>query len=270
MRNSLRVRSLVKSPEEIELLRLNNQLVSATLAELAVRVQPGVRTIDLDRFAEEYIRDHGAEPGFKGYEGFPYSLCVSVNDVVVHGFPSEYELREGDIVSIDCGTKMHGFYGDSAFTFAVGRISPEARQLLEVTRESLEKGIAAAVAGLRTGDIGSAIQSYTESFGYGVVREMVGHGLGRSMHERPEVPNYGRCGIGALLVPGMVLCIEPMITGGGRHVYQDTDRWTIRTVDRSLSAHFEKAVAVTAAGAADVLTSFDQIDKALATVNSQS
>lgn len=259
----LKSRSLKKTSEEIELLRLNNQLVSATLAELALRIKPGVKTIELDKFAEVYIRDNGAVPGFKGYRGFPFSLCVSVNDVVVHGFPSNYELREGDVVSIDCGTKMHGFYGDSAFTFGVGEISAEARKLLRVTRESLDLGIAEAVAGGRTGDIGNAVETYAESFGFGVVRDLVGHGLGRHMHEKPEVPNYGHRGSGALLSAGMVICIEPMITQGAHYVSEDSDRWTIRTVDGSLAAHFEKAVAIAASGSADVLTSFELIDRAL-------
>lgn len=254
---------LLKTAEEVELLRLNNELVGQTLAAIASRVQPGVKTIELDRFAEEYIRDHGAVPGFKGYAGFPYSLCVSVNDVVVHGFPSEYELREGDIVSVDCGTILHGFYGDSAFTFAVGEISEEAQRLLDATREGLEIGIRTIKPGVRTGDIGNAIQNYTESFGFGVVREMVGHGLGRDMHEAPEVPNYGKRGQGKLLQPGMVICIEPMITLGKRRIYQESDGWTIRTVDHSLAAHFEKAVAVRDDGTADVLTPYVGIDEAL-------
>lgn len=257
---------LVKTSEQIEILRLNNQLVSDTLAELALHVFPGVATIELDRIAEAFIRDHGAKPGFKGYEGFPYTLCVSVNDVVVHGFPSGYELRDGDIVSIDCGTYMHGLYGDSAFTFAVGEISSEATQLLRVTRESLELGIDAAVNGANTGDIGYAVQKHAESFGYGVVREMVGHGLGTNMHERPEVPNYGKKGHGAPLLPGMVLCVEPMITAGARHVYQEDDGWTIRTRDNSLAAHFEKAIAIQPDGIPLQLTSYEKIDKAIETV----
>lgn len=253
----------LKTPEEIELLRVNNELVARTLSEIALRVKPGVKTIDLDTFAEEFIRDHGAEPGFKGYGGFPYSLCISVNDVVVHGFPSDYELQDGDIVSVDCGTIYEGFYGDSAFTFAVGTVSQEARQLMDVTRKSLELGIKAVQPGARIGDIGYAIQSYAEGFGFGVVREMVGHGLGRNMHEAPEVPNYGKRGQGKLLQPGMVLCIEPMITQGKRRIYQERDGWTIRTMDRSLSAHFEKAVAIGPDGMADVLTPYSGIDNAL-------
>ncbi|PIE84379.1 MAG: type I methionyl aminopeptidase [Bacteroidia bacterium] len=254
---------ILKSAEEIEVLRKNNVLVAHTLATLAPMVRPGVKTIELDRLAEEFIRDHGALPGFKGYQGFPYTLCISVNDAVVHGFPGAYELKEGDVVSIDCGTILEGFFGDSAFTFAVGEISDAAQRLLDATRESLERGIAAIRKGARTGDIGYAVQSYVESFGFGVVREMVGHGLGRTMHEAPEVPNYGRRGHGKTLQPGMVICIEPMITAGKHRIYSDSDGWTIRTSDGSLAAHFEKAVAISADGTADVLTPYDEIDAAL-------
>lgn len=253
----------LKTSEEVELLRLNNQLVSATLAALAPRVKPGAKTGDLDRFAEEFICDHGAKPGFKGYCGYPYTLCISVNDVVVHGMPGDYELQEGDIVSIDCGTLMHGFYGDSAYTFAVGAISPEAQQLIDVTRESLEVGIRAALHGNRTGDVGNAVQQHVQTYGYGVVREMVGHGLGRSMHEEPEVPNYGKAGSGKLLSAGMVICIEPMITLGRHAIVQERDGWTIRTRDHSLAVHFEKAVAITK-GEPDVLTTYKEIDEAVA------
>ena len=253
----------LRTAEEIEKLRTNNMLVSRTLAALAGMIRPGVRTIELDRFAESFIRDHGAVPGFKGYEGFPYTLCVSVNDVVVHGFPSEYVLREGDIVSVDCGTIKDGFYGDSAFTFAVGEISPENRQLLDVTRKSLELGIAEAVSGNRVGDIGAAVQDYSESFGYGVVRELVGHGLGTTMHEYPEVPNYGRRGHGVLLRPGLCICIEPMVTMGSHSVYQDRDGWSVRTLDGSNAAHFEKAIVVSDRGAAEELTDFAIIDEAV-------
>lgn len=253
----------LRTPEEVEKLRANNLLVSKTLAALVPLVKPGVRTIELDRFAEAFIRDHGAVPGFKGYEGFPYTLCVSVNDVVVHGFPGEYELKEGDIVSVDCGTVLDGFYGDSAFTFAVGNISAENRQLLDVTRKSLELGIESAVVGNRVGDIGAAVQDYSESFGYGVVRELVGHGLGENMHEYPEVPNYGRRGHGVMLQAGLCICIEPMITMGSYSVYQDRDGWTIRTVDGANAAHFEKAIVVTGKGTPDVLTDYSLIDAAL-------
>lgn len=256
----------LRSKDEIEKLRANNLLVSKTLAALVPMVKPGVKTIELDRFAETFIREHGAEPGFKGYEGFPYTLCVSVNDVVVHGFPSEYELHEGDIVSVDCGTVLDGFYGDSAFTFAVGEITADNRQLLDVTRKSLELGIESALAGNRVGDIGAAVQDYSESFGYGVVRELVGHGLGEDMHELPEVPNYGRKGHGVMLRAGLCICIEPMVTMGNHSVYQDRDGWTIRTVDGMNAAHFEKAIVVSESGAPDVLTDYSLIDAALQAV----
>lgn len=264
----MRARYTLKTAKEIEYLRANNQLVSDTLAFLAPKVLPGVRTLDLDREAETFIRDHGAVPGFKGYDGYEYTLCISVNDVVVHGFPSEYRLQEGDIVSIDCGTYMHSFYGDSAFTFAVGDVSPEVHELLRVTRESLELGISQAVAGKRVGDIGFAVQQHAELHGFGIVREMVGHGLGRKMHEPPMVPNYGRRGTDTLLKAGLVICIEPMVTMGSYAVYQDSDGWGIRTRDHSMAAHFEKAVVVRteADGGADVLTSFDVIDCALGSV----
>lgn len=253
----------LRTSEEIDKLRANNQLVSRTLAALVPMIKPGVKTIELDRFAEAFIRDHGALPGFKGYGGFPYTLCVSVNDVVVHGFPGEYELKEGDIVSVDCGTVLDGFYGDSAFTFAVGEIAAEKRQLLDVTRKSLELGIASAVAGNRVGDIGAAVQEYVESFGYGVVRELVGHGLGENMHEYPEVPNYGRKGHGVMLRAGLCICIEPMVTMGSYSVYQERDGWTVRTVDGSNAAHFEKAIVVRENGAAEELTDYAMIDAAL-------
>lgn len=253
----------IKSDEEVGYLRENNQLVSATLAYLATLVEPGVATIDLDIKAEEFIRDHGAVPGFKGYEGFPYTLCISVNDVVVHGFPSNYVLVEGDIVSIDCGTVLHGFYGDSAYTFAVGDISEDNKQLLRVTRESLDLAISGISVGTRVGDIGATIQGYVEKFGYGVVREMVGHGLGKNMHEQPEVPNYGRHGHGKILSPNLVICIEPMITMGKRNIYIDRDGWTVRTVDGKNAAHFEKAIVVKRDGSAESLTTYVEIEENL-------
>lgn len=253
----------IKTEEEIELLRENNLLVSATLAEVGRHIRPGVTTLRLDAIAEEFIRSHGAVPGFLGYNGFPNSLCVSVNEQVVHGIPSSYELREGDIISVDCGTVMHGFYGDSAYTFAVGEIAPEVKQLLEVTKESLRRGVEKAKAGNRVGDISNAVQSYAESFKYGIVRELVGHGLGRSMHEEPEVPNYGAKGRGPLLREGMVICIEPMVNMGTKSVVFERDGWTVRTSDRKPSAHFEYAVAIRKHGA-DVLTDFSIIEAALA------
>lgn len=252
----------LKTQEEVELLRENNLLVSATLAEVGKNIRPGVTTLELDRIAEEFIRSHGAVPGFLGYGGFPNTLCVSVNENVVHGIPSNYALREGDIVSVDCGTILKGFYGDSAYTFGVGEIAPEVEQLLRVTKESLYKGVEKAVAGGRVGDISAAVQAHAEKYGYGVVRELVGHGLGREMHESPEVPNYGRRGTGPLLKEGMVICIEPMINMGSKNVVFERDGWTVRTKDRKPSAHFEFAVAIRN-GEADVLTDFGIIEEAI-------
>lgn len=252
----------LKTEEEIELLRENNLLVSATLAEVGKHVRPGVTTLELDRIAEEFIRSHGAVPGFLGYNGFPNTLCVSVNEQVVHGIPSDLVLREGDIVSVDCGTFMKGFYGDSAYTFAVGEIAPDTAKLLSVTKEALYKGVAQAKPGNRIGDIGSAVQEHAERAGFSVVREMVGHGLGHKMHEEPEVPNYGARGRGPLLKPGMVICIEPMINMGSRYIVFEKDGWTVRTRDRKPAAHFEFAVAVTKDGP-DVLTDFEVIERAI-------
>ena len=252
----------LKTKEEIELLRENNLLVSATLAEVAKHIKPGITTLQLDAIAEKFIRSHGAVPGFLGYGGFPNTLCVSVNEQVVHGIPSDYALREGDIVSVDCVTIMKGFYGDSAYTFAVGRIEPEIQQLLDVTKEALYKGVAQAKAGNRVGDISAAVQEHAEKNGCSVVRELVGHGLGRNMHEDPEVPNYGAKGRGPLLKEGMVICIEPMINLGSKYVVFERDGWTVRTRDRKPSAHFEFAVAIGKDGA-DVLTDFSIIENAL-------
>ncbi len=252
----------LKTEEEIELLRENNLLVSATLAEVGRNIRPGVTTRQLDKIAEDFIRSHGAVPGFLGYGGFPATLCVSVNENVVHGIPSDYVLKEGDIVSVDCGTVMKGFYGDSAYTFAVGNIDPEVRRLLDVTKEALYKGVAQAKAGNRIGDISAAVQEYSEMNGYSVVRELVGHGLGRDMHEDPEVPNYGAKGRGPLLKEGMVICIEPMINMGVKNVVFERDGWTVRTRDRKPSAHFEFAVAIRKQGA-DVLTDFSIIENAI-------
>lgn len=252
----------LKTEEEIELLRENNLLVSATLAEVGRNIKPGVTTRQLDKLAEEFIRSHGAVPGFLGYGGFPATLCVSVNENVVHGIPSDYALKEGDIVSVDCGTVMKGFYGDSAYTFAVGNIDSEVKRLLDVTKEALYKGVAQAKAGNRIGDISAAVQEHAETNGYSVVRELVGHGLGRNMHEDPEVPNYGARGRGPLLKEGMVICIEPMINMGVKNVVFEKDGWTVRTRDRKPSAHFEFAVAIRKDGA-DVLTDFSIIENAI-------
>ena len=249
-----------KTEEEIALMRENGILVSKTLAEVGKIVAPGVTTLELNRVAETFIRDHGAIPSFLGYDGFPYSLCISVNDVVVHGFPSDYVLKEGDIVSVDCGTIYKGYNGDSAYTFPVGEVDAETRKLLDVTKESLYRGIAAAVAGNRTGDIGHAVQTYAESFGFSVVRELEGHGIGKNMHESPGVPNYGRKGQGARLTDGMTICIEPMINAGARNVYLAKDGWAVRTSDHKRSAHFELTVVVRK-GQAELLSTFDFIEK---------
>ena len=253
----------VKTAEEIELLRESNQLVGKTLGEMAKHIRPGISTLELDRIAEEFIRSHGALPAFKGYEGFPNTLCVSVNDVVVHGIPSaKCILKEGDVVSIDCGTLKNGFYGDSAYTFEVGEVAEDVRKLLRVTKESLYLGIAKAVAGMRIGDIGYAVQSFCEREGFSVVREMVGHGVGRHLHEDPQVPNYGRPGNGVKLKEGMVIAIEPMINMGKRNIYVEEDGWTIRTRDRKPSAHFEHTLAIGKDGA-DILSTFEYVEAEL-------
>ena len=250
----------LKTEEEIELLRENNQLVSKTLAEVGKHIRPGVSTAYLDKIAEDYIRANGAIPAFLGYGGFPATLCVSVNDEVVHGIPSEKRIiREGDIVSVDCGTFMKGFYGDSAYTFAVGEVAPEVLNLLKVTEEALRKGAEQAVAGRRIGDISYAVQEHAESHGYSVVRELIGHGLGKQLHMKPDVPNYGVRGRGPLLKKGMVICIEPMINMGKKNVVFESDGWTVRTADRKPSAHFEFAVAV-GEKTPDILTTFEFIE----------
>jgi len=251
-----------KTDEEIGLIRESNLLVSRTLAEIARYIKPGVTTLYLDEVAESFIRDHSAVPAFKGYGGFPKTLCTSVNDEVVHGIPSEYMLKEGDIVSIDCGVILNGWYGDSAFTFAVGEIKEEIRLLMEFTRASLEEGVKAAVAGNRVGDISSAVQVKAESGGFSVVRELVGHGIGKKLHEPPEVPNYGKKGSGPKMEKGLVICIEPMINLGSKETVQMSDGWTIKTADGKPSAHFEYAVAVNK-GKADVLTTFEFIEEVL-------
>ena len=256
----------LKTGEQVELLRASNQLVSRTLAELAKIIRPGVTTLRLDQVAEEFIRDNKALPGFKGYNNFPNTLCTSVNDEVVHGIPSQYELRDGDIISIDCGVILEGFYGDSAFTFPVGEISGEKRRLLDYTRDSLEEGAKQAIQGNRVGDVSWAVQNKAESGGYSVVRELVGHGLGKNLHESPEVPNYGRRGRGPKLKEGLVICIEPMINMGSRSVRQLNDGWTVKTLDGLPSAHFEYAVAVRKNGA-DILTTFKFIDEELRKIN---
>ena len=251
-----------KTEEEIELLRESSLLVGKTLAEVAKHIKPDVKTIDLDKIAEEFIRDNGAVPGFKGYKGFPKTLCMSINEQVVHGIPCERILKNGDIVSIDCGVKKNGFYGDSAYTFAVGNVKEEILLLMKRTKESLYKGIEVAVAGKRVGDIGFAIQNYVEGFGYSVVRDLVGHGLGKNLHEKPEIPNYGRRGSGTKLKEGMVIAIEPMINLGTKNVVQENDGWTIRTADRLPSAHYEHDIAIKK-GKADILSTFEFIEQVL-------
>ena len=254
----------LKTDEEIEILRENNILVSRTLAEVGRHIREGVTTREINRIAETFIRDNGAEPAFLGYQGYPASICISINEQVVHGIPGDRVIKEGDIVSVDVGTFLKGFVGDSAYTFAVGEVSKEARQLLEVTKEALYKGTAQAKVGNRVGDISAAVQEYAESFGYGVVRELVGHGVGRKMHESPEVPNFGARGRGPLLKEGMVICIEPMINMGTKAVVFERDGWTVRTKDNKPSAHFEFAVAIRRDGA-DILTDFNIIEQALNT-----
>lgn len=252
----------LKTDEEVGLLKKSNMLVSKTLAEMAALIRPGITTLYLDKIAESYIRDNGATPAFKGYGGFPGTLCTSVNDEVVHGIPSAYTLKEGDIISIDCGVILNGWYGDSAYTFAVGEIKEEVRRLLEYTRASLEEGVKEAIAGKRVGDVSWAVQSKAESGGYSVVRELVGHGIGVKLHEPPEVPNYGKRGSGTKLEKGLVICIEPMINLGKKETMQMRDGWTIKTVDGKPSAHFEYAVAIDR-GTADVLTTFEYIEEVL-------
>lgn len=253
-----------KTKAEVELMRESSLLVSKTLAEVAKIIRPGISTLEIDKIAETFIRDHGAEPSFKGYgkPPFPFACCISVNDAVVHGFPTNEPLKDGDIVSVDVGVFKNGFHGDSAYTFAIGEIKPEVKKLLGDTKTSLYKGIEKAVHGNRVGDIAFAIQNYTEKErGYGVVRELVGHGLGRHLHEEPQVPNYGKRGSGAKLKEGMVIAIEPMINLGTKNVYHDKDGWTIRTEDGKPAAHYEHNVCIQK-GKADILSSFTEIEAA--------
>ncbi len=234
----------LKTEEDLIIIREGAQILGKAHGEVARLIKPGVKTSDLDKVAEEFIRDNSGSPSFKNYNGFPSSLCISVNEVVVHGFPGKYELKETDVISVDCGVYYKGFHTDSAYTYPLEGVTGETLLLLERTYDSLFRGIEQAKAGNRVGDVSFAIQSYVEGFGYGVVRELVGHGVGRKLHEDPEVPNYGKRGKGVKLVPGMVFAIEPMINGGTRKVVQERDGWTIRTSDRKPSAHFEHTVAV--------------------------
>ena len=249
-----------KSEEEVELVRKSSLLVAKTHAEIAKLIKPGISSLELDQIAEEFIRDNGGEPAFKGYNGFPCTLCASPNEVVVHGIPNNEPINDGTILSIDCGVFMNGFYGDSAYTYEVGEVKKEIQMLLKVTKQSLYKGIENAVSGKRIGDIGYAIQEHAENNDYGVVREMIGHGIGKNLHESPEVPNYGRRGSGIKLKKGLVIAIEPMINMGTRDIMQHSDGWTITTLDKKPSAHFEHTVVVRE-GEAEILSSFKEIEE---------
>ena len=251
-----------KTEEEIDLVRESSLLVAKTHAEIARHIKPGISSFELDLLAEEFIRDNGGVPAFKGYNGFPCTLCISPNEQVVHGIPNKDILDEGTILSVDCGVVMNGYYGDSAYTYEVGDVSKEVKNLLIRTKESLYKGIEKAVSGNRIGDIGFAIQKHVEQFGYGVVREMVGHGVGENLHEDPQVPNYGRRGRGVKLKENMVIAIEPMINMGTREINQLSDGWTIVTADKKFSAHYEHTIVVRK-GKAEVLSSFEEIEKRL-------
>jgi methionyl aminopeptidase len=252
----------LKTEKEIEIIKESSLIVGKALGEVAKLIRPGVRTKTLDRVAEEYIRDNGAVPGFKGYNGYPATLCLSVNEVVVHGIPGEYELRDGDIISVDCGAKKNGFHGDYAYTFCVGNVAEEIRNLCERTKQSLYLGIEQAKAGNRIGDIGFAIQSYVESYGYSVVREMIGHGIGRNLHEKPDVFNYGKKGNGCKIKKGMVFCIEPMINLGCKEIRIDRDGWTTRTADGFPSAHYEHMVAIRENGT-EIVSTYKYIEEVL-------
>ncbi|MDR2205575.1 MAG: type I methionyl aminopeptidase [Flavobacteriaceae bacterium] len=258
----------LKKLDELYLMREAAQLVSKTLCMLAKEIKPGVTTSFLDKLGGEFIRDHGAKPGFLGLYGFPKNLCISPNSEVVHGIPNDKPLENGDIVSVDCGTFLNGFYGDHAYTFEVGEVSPEVKKLLKITKESLYKGIEQCVRGKRVGDISDAIQTYCEREGYGVVRELVGHGLGRKMHEDPQVPNYGRKGSGKVLKDGIVLAIEPMINLGTEKVKFHKDGWTVTTLDKQPSAHFEHDVAIIN-GKPVLLSTFKYIHEALGIVSDE-
>ena len=254
--------AILKTREQIELMRESALVVSRTLGEVAKLIKPGVTPLELDKVAEDYIRSQGAIPGFLGYGGFPNSLCTSVNEQVVHGIPSDVPLKEGDIISVDCGAILNGYYGDHAFTFAIGEVSDEVKQLLKVTEESLYLGIEQIRSGNRIGDVGFAVQQHAEKHGYGVVRELVGHGLGKNMHEDPELPNYGKRGTGKKMKEGLVLAIEPMINLGTEKVAQLEDGWTIVTQDGKPSAHFEHDVAIVG-GKPEILSTFKYVYEAL-------
>lgn len=253
---------IYKTEEQIEQVRESANVLSRLLAEIAKVITPGITTLSLDKLAYDFIHDNGGTPAFLNYHGFPFSLCISVNDQIVHGFPGDYEIKEGDLVSVDGGVNLNGFISDSAYTFGVGEISQEAQQLLDVTKASLYKGVEQAVAGKRVGDISSAIQEYVQPYNFGIVRELVGHGVGLHLHEKPEVPNYGKRGSGPKLESGLVICIEPMINAGKAGVKFWDDGWTVSTIDGKLSAHFEQMVAIRK-GEPDVLLNFDEVEKVL-------
>ncbi|WP_266204017.1 type I methionyl aminopeptidase [Pontibacter kalidii] len=250
-----------KTEEDIELIRQSALILSKAHGEIARVIKPGISTLQLDKLAEEFILDNGGKPSFKNYNGFPYSLCISVNSVVVHGFPGNYVLNDGDIISVDGGVYKNGFHSDCAYTHAVGEVSPEVQKLLEVTKQSLYLGLEKAIAGNRLGDVSYTIQEYVEANGFTVVRELVGHGIGRNLHESPEVPNYGKRGQGVKLQNGLVIAVEPMVNLGGRHIVQEEDGWTIRTKDNKPSAHFEHTIVIRK-DKPEILTTFDYIEQA--------
>ncbi len=253
----------LKSEQEIDLIKESGDILGRAHAEVAKLMRPGVTTSELNSVADEFIHDHGGYPSFKGYNKFPAALCISLNETVVHGIPGKYELKDGDVVSIDCGVKLNGFHSDSAYTYPIGDVSPEATMLLKRTKQSLYLGIEQATEGKRVGDVGYAVQNYVEKFGYGVVRELVGHGVGKSLHESPEVPNYGKRGQGQILRTGTVIAIEPMITLGRKDIVQEKDGWTVRTVDRKQAAHFEHTIVVRK-GKPEILTTFKYIEAVIA------
>ena len=248
-----------KTDDEIELIRQSCLLLSKTLGYIKTYIVPGTKTKEIDKKAEEFILDNGAKPSFKGYRGFPATLCISVNDQIVHGIPSDYEVKDGDIVSVDCGVYQNGFHGDSAYTFEVGEVSLDKKTLLKVTKESLYKGISMASEGNRIGDISNAIQTHAESHGFSLVRELIGHGIGKLLHEEPEVPNFGKKGRGMMIRQGLVIAIEPMVNMGKKEIKQWKDGWTISTRDAKPSAHFEHTIAIVN-GKAEILTTFDYIE----------
>ncbi len=253
---------LIKSDEEIELIRKSNLLLGKLHGELAKHIKPGIKTIELDKLAYEFIMDHGGKPSFLHYRGYPNTLCISVNDVVIHGIPGDYVIKEGDLVSIDCGIELEGYHSDSAFSYAIGEVSPQVWELMKRTKEALYKGIEQAKPGNRVGDIGYAVESHVKQFGFSVVREMTGHGVGRYLHEDPAIPNYGRRGQGKRLKPGMTIAIEPMVTMGSHKIFIEKDGWTVRTIDGKPAAHYEHSIAITKNGP-EILSTFKYIYQAI-------